>query len=93
MCSFRLRRPYLLSNVKNSRRPLFEEAIRTCGRHDIWITDAPGGTYADSMVGTHFALWLTDRVMGEDCSDFWAVVDRLKQEPEWSTYLALVGDQ
>lgn len=89
MCSYRLRRPYLLSNIRNSRRALVEEAIRISGRMDLWITDEPGGSCADSMRDTHFALWLTDRVGAADCSDFWAIVDRLKETHEWRAYISL----
>lgn len=83
-------RPRLLSNIRNSRRDLIEEAIRISGRYDLWTTDEPARLHHGVNDDGYFGLWLAEEA---DCSDFWEVVRRLEREPEWRTYIILAEDQ
>lgn len=83
-------RARLLSNIRDSRRGLIEEAIRVSGRHDLWTTDEPARIHHNCSDDGYFGLWLADDA---DCSDFWDVVRRLEAEPYWRTYLLLSDDR
>lgn len=77
---------YYLTNTRQEKLPLVEEAIALSSRHDIHTDPEPMPGTPPGVNLDQFSIWVKTDC---DCSDFWQVYRSLEQDPRWRVYLTL----